>query len=158
MTMPHATTTSFETESLIDLVDRKRDCLTRLLALGRSQLELIDDDAMTSWVPLLAEKRQLLAELQRVERQLDPFRAQDPESRRWRSPADRQHCAGLIASCRALFAEIVAQEQHSNSQLHRRRNVVAVRLDAAQQARQARVAYAKLSAETTNRLDLSSDW
>ena len=43
---------------------------------------------MTDLLKLLAAKQTVLDQLQQVERQLDPFRDEDPEARVWRSPAD----------------------------------------------------------------------
>jgi hypothetical protein len=156
--MQHETAvTSFETELLSELVDRKRDCLQRLHALGRRQLELIDvNDEVNQLMPLLAEKQRLVGDLARIEHRLDPFRAQDPEGRTWRCAADRQRCAETVANCRALFAEILAQEKCAETRLNQQRGFMAVRLCEARQARQARAAYASRP-ELMNRLDLSSD-
>jgi hypothetical protein len=156
--MQHAlATTSFETDLLTDLAGRKRECLTQLHALSQRQLELIEANDMTQLLGLLSAKQRLLVDLQQIERLLDPFRGQDPESRQWRCRADRQRCAELIANSQTLFAEIVAQENQSEAQLQRRRDGTAARLHQAHQAQQARAAYGAFPADATNRLDLSCD-
>ena len=40
--------------------------------------------------------------LQTIERELDPFRNQAPELRRWRTPVERARCAELLDRCEAL--------------------------------------------------------
>ena len=45
---------------------------------------------MTQLLDLLAAKQQMLNDLQRIERGLDPFRSQDPDLRQWPNPESRK--------------------------------------------------------------------
>lgn len=148
---------AMETDNLAELVAGKRSCLTELRDLGRRQLELIESGDMTGLLSLLAVKQKSLARLQRIERALDPFRQQDPESRVWRTPEDRQRCAGQAQQCEALLGEIVAQEKHAEGVLVRRRDEAAQRLQGAHFAGQARGAYQGGAAEPISQLDLTSE-
>ncbi len=130
------------TDLLGDLIRRKHNCLLHLRDLGARQLGLVRQGSMDELLDVLAAKQQLLVELQRIERGLDPFRGQDPEARAWRSPDDRQRCAEELARCDALLAEIMAQEKQSEQELIRRRDEAARRLQGAHTAAQARQAYA----------------
>lgn len=153
---PITTASAFETDRLAELAGRRHECLSQLHALSRRQLELIDQEDMTQLLGVLAAKQRVLGELQEVERELDPFRGQSPEERRWRTPEARRQCAELIARSEALFAEILRREKEGEEQMRRRRDETAVRLQGARSATQARTAYAGDSARA-RRLDLSSE-
>jgi hypothetical protein len=148
---------TLDTDMLADLIRAKRTCLIQLRDMGRRQLELIDGGDMTTLLDLLAAKQRTLNQLQRVERALDPFRGQDPETRPWRSPDDRAACAEQLAQCEALLGEIVSQEKLSETQLVRRRDEAAARLQGAHLASHARGAYAGVPYANVNQLDLSSE-
>jgi len=146
-----------ETDVLAGLICSKRDCLTQLRDMGRRQLETIDEGDMTSLLDILAAKQQWLARLRQIERALDPFRNQDPESRQWRTPEDRGRCARQIAECEQLLSEIIRQEKRGERAMVRRRDEAATRLQAAHFAGHARGAYAEQSQNTINQLDLNSE-
>jgi hypothetical protein len=95
--------------------------------------------------------------LQRIERTLDPFRGQDPEARRWQSPQHRGACAEQVQQCEALLAEIISQENCSERALVRRRDEVALRLQGAHLAGQARGAYTAEPPHGVGQLDLLSE-
>jgi len=79
--------------------------------------------------------------LQQVERQLDRFRGEDPQQRRWRTPEARQECAVDLAECESLLAGIMALEKQSEQELVQRRDEAAARLAGVHAAGQARSAY-----------------
>ncbi len=130
------------TDVLADLIRAKRTCLMRLRDMGRRQLELIEAGEMTGLLDLLSARQKSIGQLQRIERALDPFRSEDPQQRRWRSPQDRAACAEQIQQCDALLGEIVSQEKCAEAALIRRRDQTAARLQEVHQAARARGAYA----------------
>lgn len=146
-----------QTDNLAELIAGKRACLTELRDLGRRQLELVESGDMTGLLSLLAVKQKSLARLQRLEKALDPFREQDPESRAWRTPEDRQRCAANVQECEALLGEIVTQEKHAEGVLVRRRDEAAERLQETHFAGQARGAYQGGAAGPISQLDLTSE-
>jgi hypothetical protein len=150
------TTASFDTDVLARLVGAKRACLAQLRDLGERQFELIECGNTTALLDVLSAKQRPLIELQRIERALDPFRNQDPEKRRWRSPADRAACARLVAECEATLGEIVRREKQCESVLTRQRDEAAVRLQGLRTAGQACGAYTAMTHVQTSQLDLSS--
>jgi hypothetical protein len=149
--------TAWDTDQLADLVRRKHDCLARLHELGRSQVNLVAAGELNELLLVLSGKQQLLEHLQMIERQLDPFRDQAPELRRWRSSEHREQCAALIESCEALLAEIVEQERRSETQLCLRRDETAARLQGAHLASRARGAYANSTSGDAVQLDFYSE-
>ncbi len=147
----------FETDTLLELVGEKRDCLLRINAMGIKQAELIEQENMTALLDILAAKQRLLLQLQRIEKGLDPFRSQDPDKRKWRSPEYRQSCADKLQECETVLAEIISREKGSEDELVRRRDSAAVRLQGAHTAGIARGAYSTIKQDTNSQIDLSSD-
>lgn len=148
---------ALETDILGDLIGRKRSCLAQLRAIGERQLDLVRLGSMTDLLELLAVKQHVLLQLQQVERELDRFRGEDPEKRRWRSPEGRRECAAQWAECEALLAQIMAQERQSERELTRRRDEAAARLEEVHTASQARGAYLAGPRNGVVQLDLISD-
>jgi hypothetical protein len=147
----------FDTEILADLIGRKHHLLSQVRQLGRKQLELIEVNDLTQLLKLLASKQKILTELQSIERQLDPFRAQDPETRIWRSAGDRDRCARIAAECETLRTEIFEAERTGESRLALRRDEAALQLQGLHQASQVRHAYAQPPQNERRQLDLSSE-
>lgn len=142
-------------DALTELVSRKLACLARLHELGRRQLALVDEGNMDRLIETLAAKQQLLPELQTLERALQPWRDQPAEQRAWRSEADRQRCAELLAQAERLFREILVHEKHSEERLVRRRDEAAQRLAGAHTATFARSAYSADGRRAQVQLDLT---
>ena len=150
-------TNALESDLLADLIVRKRDCLVQLRDLGPRQLALVREGSMTTLLDLLSAKQRLLLELQRLERQLDPFRGQDPDARRWSTPETRQQTARRLAECETLLAQIVRQDKECEEELIDRRRRTAIRLQDVHAAHRARGAYLAPGSGVAARLDLSSE-
>lgn len=146
-----------ETDLLAGLIARKHQCLLELREMGRRQLELAAGGEMVRLMDLLAAKQAALGRLQRVERALDPFRAQSPEARAWRSPDDRARAAARLAECEALLGEIVRQEKESEREMVRRRDEAAARLRGVHSAAEARGAYTAAPEPQGAQIDLLSE-
>ncbi len=149
--------TLLETEKLAGLIRRKRDYLLSLRDMGKRQMEFVADGEMARLLDVLAAKQRVLNDLQRVERALDPFRDQDPETRIWRNAEARADCAKLLDECQDLFRETVEQERQSEAALTVRRDEAAVRLHGAHVAGRARGAYTDRDQGSISQLDLSSE-
>jgi hypothetical protein len=149
--------TTYETDLLLDLVGRKHDLLCQLQELGEKQHELIGAGDISQLLTLLVSKQRLLTQMHATEKQLNPFRGQLAETRRWRSEALRQRCAELLAKCDELLGQIVEREKHSESCLRQRRDEAAERLQGAHSAGKARSAYTTPNQSRASRLDLTSE-
>lgn len=147
----------FETDWLGDLIRRKRSCLAQLLQLGMTQLELVRAGRINELLELLAAKQHVLTQVQQLERQLDRFRGEDPQKRRWRTPEARQACAADLADCERLLAQIMAQEKQSEQELVLRRDEAAARLAGVHSAGEARSAYTAQLQPAAGRLNLVSE-
>ncbi len=109
--------------------------------LGQRQSELISTGEMASLLRLLSAKNQVIAAIQAIEKELDPFHAQDPEQRQWHSSQARVHCAQLAEECRLLLAEVMQMERDNEQKMTVRRDEVANQLQAARASSTARGAY-----------------
>jgi len=138
----NSTVTEYDTDVLAALVAAKLKILELLAQLARKQLALADQGQTTDLLKLLAAKQTVLAQLQHVERRLDPFRSQDPETRIWRSALDRQRCQEQAARCDELLAETMGVEKQGEAAMLRRRDHAASVLAGASAAADAQAAYA----------------
>jgi hypothetical protein len=134
-------TTATGTERLSALVTAKRDALQLVARLSRQQLELVHAGEMTWLIKLLSAKQTMLGQLQAIERDLAPYRDQDPEARCWSSPVARAACQVEADRCNALLAEILQLENQSEAAMQARREAAAAALFATQSATAARQAY-----------------
>ena len=138
----HTPVFEHDTDLLAALVAAKLKILELLAQLAHKQLALADRGESTDLLKLLAAKQTVLAQLQHVERRLDPFRSQDPEARVWRSPADRQRCQERANRCDELLAETMRVEKQGEAAMIRRRDQAASVLAGAAAAADAQAAYA----------------
>lgn len=117
-----------DTEQLAKLIEDKHACLAQLHALAQRQQELIEGGDMKQLLRLLAAKQHFIATLQRLERDLAPYRDEDPEARQWRSAEDRTRCAAQAAACRELLNGIVHMETSNEALMTQRWHAAADRL------------------------------
>jgi hypothetical protein len=129
------------TQQLTDLIRKKHQVLVQLRDFGRRQAELVSGGEIGALLKLLAAKQKLIAGLQTLESELKPYYLQDPETRTWRSPADRAECATMANDCNALLEEIVALERQGAEQMDARKNDVAQQLQQVHSAAHVRGAY-----------------
>ena len=87
---------------------------------------------------------------------LDPFRNQDPDRRRWRTPEGRETCAEELARCEQLLAEIVGLEKQSEQDMICRRDEAAARLTGVHSASHARESYLAEPRSARGRFNLTS--
>jgi flagellar biosynthesis/type III secretory pathway chaperone len=146
-----------ETDLLVELIGKKLAIVEQLRDLSRRQSDLIADGDIQRLLSVLSAKQTLLSELQKVQQRLEPFRKQDPESRRWRSQPDRQRCRTLVERCEALLGEIMLIEKQSESEMAQRRDAALSRLQESHSSAEATRAYIRPPAPLRGSLDLSSD-
>jgi hypothetical protein len=130
-----------DTEVLTRLVQVRHELLRQLAELARRQPELIRAADMNRLLSLLAVKQRLLNELLKVDRQLDPFRSQDPEQRTWRTVEARDRCREMVHRSEDLLREIRGIEQECETELAARRDHAAESLRRMHEASRATQAY-----------------
>ena len=146
-----------ETDLFAELIGKKLAVLEQLRDLSRRQTDLIADGDMERLFTVLSAKQTLLSELQKTQKLLEPFRHQDPEARRWRTPADRDRCRQLRERSESLLGEILLVEKQCESEMARRRDDVVTRLRNVQMSADATQAYSQPHAPRHSILDLSSE-
>lgn len=129
------------TDVLAELMHTKRKVLEQLCATARRQSELINTGEMTGLIRLLSGKQKLVNALHAVERGLEPYRNENPESRVWASPAQRAACQQDAAECSRLLDGLLAKEHEQELQMVDRRDLVASQLRQVQSAHEAASAY-----------------
>ena len=149
--------TSSNTERLAELIATRHELLVQMRDLGRLQMEFIGSNDFTQLLKVLASKQRVLTALQAADRELKPFRDDDPASRSWNNPQRREQCAELARRCDSIFREIVEQERHSEALLAACRDEASARLHGAHSSAQARGAYVTQSTAARSYLDLSSE-
>ena len=145
-----------DTVRLAELITRKRKILEQVNVLTQMQPETIEKGDTGRLLHVLAAKDRLLNDLQSVERELAPFRDQEPEDRVWRSVDDRMRCRAEAEQCEAILKEVMVTEQACERKLVDRRDRTATQLHAANDASRARTAYAS-DAGVRRSLDISSE-
>jgi|YNPMSStandDraft_1061717.scaffolds.fasta_scaffold02031_7 hypothetical protein len=151
-----AFSTGFDTDRLAELVSQKYRLLQSVQELVARQEELIERGEMTSLLEVLVVKQRMLDELQTLERRLEPFRHQDPQTRRWRNEVLRQQTAARLQECQKLLADILQREKRCESELLRRREETAEQLRNLCTTSQMLAAYQAVQSVPQNQLDLAS--
>jgi hypothetical protein len=142
---PYATSTV----QLAELIATKLQVLKVLVRLSRRQVELIEIGEMATLIKLLAAKQTVMNQLQAIERELEPFRGEDPDRRAWRLPAERTACQAQAELANALLASALELEQQAEIAMLHRREHTASTLVALQTASDARTAYAAIPSTPT---------
>ena len=151
------TTTTSDTDRLAALVESKFQVLSLLLRLAEQQLALIEAGEMGLLMKLLTAKQSLLSQLSELERQLDPFRGDDPDARIWRRPQDRAACQRQAELAAQKLAELMELEKKGESEMVRRRDGAAARLQGVHSAAEARHAYAARPGGQSSGLELCDE-
>ena len=145
------------TQQLATLVHRKAELLTLLKQLAERQFGVIAGEDTTLLLKMLAAKQSLVDQLQAVERDLAPFRAEDPETRAWPVMEDRRRCQVEAARCETLIQEILALDRHGEGELIRRRDAAAEQLQGLHTSAHAQRAYLQMPDAVAGGLDLLSE-
>lgn len=128
-------------ETLADLIAKRRHCLVKLRDLGRKQSELIASGEMGPLLRSFSAKNQWIVAVQTIEKELAPYHEQNPSERVWASEERRSQCADQATECKDLLDEIMKLERQNEQRMTERRDQVANQLQAAHAAGTVRTAY-----------------
>jgi hypothetical protein len=146
-----------DTDRFAQLIDAKLTVLRQLQAIAQKQLLAIEESELTSLLSVLAAKQQLLDVLKQLDSQLEPYRAQDPESRIWRTPQDRVRCRQQAERCEAILRDVLGLEKQAESAMIRRREDVTNQIQQLDHAANAQRAYVQTPVAASSSLDLTSE-
>jgi hypothetical protein len=130
------------TDRLAALVAAKLQLVEMLLRLAERQLALVSENQTGGLLKVLAAKQGVLDQLQRLERELDPFRGENPEARHWRHSSQRAECQQQVELTSQLLAQVMNLEKQGEAAMLRRRETIEAELASVQSAADARHAYA----------------
>lgn len=145
------------TDVLAELIEAKLLLLRQLRELAAQQAHVIEQGDMSRVMSVLAIKQRLLNAIEQVERQLDPFREQDPDQRVWKSPTHRQRARESSEQCDALLNEIMAVEKACEAQLSFRRDHTAEQIRSAHFSTHAAWAYQPSTGFSGGQFDASCE-
>jgi hypothetical protein len=142
------------TEQLATLVSAKRQVLKIVVQLAERQVEMIGAGRIEDLMKLLAAKQTVLAQLQTLERELAPYRDDDPERREWASQAARAACQAEAEEANGLIARSLELERQAETLMIARRDAAGQALSSFQAASDARTAYAPVMGVTAAALHM----
>jgi len=145
-----------ETDLMVELIGRKLACLEQLRDLSRRQADLIAEGNIQRLLSVLSAKQTLLADLQKTQQRLEPFRKQEPEARVWHSAQDRQRCRLMVERCETLLGAILVIEKRSEVEMAQRQDAARARLQSNHSSAEATRAYIRAAVPARGSLDLSS--
>ena len=134
--------TKLDTDRLAELVAARLQVLELLAQLAARQLALVGSGEIADLLKLLAAKQTVLAQLQQLERLMDPFRQEDPEARGGAVADDRRRCQQAATRCDELLATTIELERQGEANMLLRRDAAATVLSGMHGAAAATAAYA----------------
>lgn len=147
-----------QTDQLEQLIIEKHKVLEQLHTLSRYQLQLASSlDHVEDLMRVVAAKQTLIDQLLNLDEQLNPFRDQDPESRNWRNPADRQRVSEIARNSKVLLDELKQFENQSEQRVREKRDEVSAQLQASQKSTSTLEGYASSQPEMVSQFDLTSE-
>lgn len=144
------------TDRLADLMAERLRTLGELVKLARRQRELAHEGSLVGVVEALSAKQPYVDRLLAIERDLNPYRDEDPETRVWRDEEAKTRTRRMAELSQPLLAETLAIETECERILVALKEETATQLGAAQGAEAVRRGY---GGRTTRRgsLDLSTE-
>jgi len=148
--------TTTDTQQLSALIERQWNILSALRVLALQQVDCLGAEEGEMLLSMIARKQPLIEELLLIQRQLGPYRGQDPEQRTWQDESARACCQAMQASCENLHQEIVRLESMALGELEMNRNAVAAQLQDCRDATLATSAYTADTVLSESSLDLTN--
>lgn len=122
-------TTTEATDFLARLIDRKHRILKDLLVMSLRQYEIIKDREEVRLRSLFATKQGVIDDLLQVEKALEPYRADEPNSRIWRSEELRSVVRNLCNENEKLLGNIRSIDQLCERLLKEQMATLSVEVD-----------------------------
>ncbi len=107
---------------LIKILEKRADAFDRIYVTSLRQGELAHGNDMPGLLEVLAAKQRMLDDLERIERELDPYRDTPPEKRRWATDEERRYADRLIRRCEIRLRAIIDQDRESERILAEKRS------------------------------------
>ena len=144
------------TDLLADLMAQRLGTLDELVKLARRQRELALEGSLVGVVEALTAKQPFVDQLLAIERALNAYRDDDPETRVWRSEEVRNRTRRIAELSQPLLVETLAIENECERLLMAVKEDVGTQLRMSQGVDVARRGYAGKTARRGS-LDLSTE-
>lgn len=109
-------------QQLATLITSRHRIIEHLHLLVQRQLEVVRSGDVTRLLESLGRKQYLLFEIEQIERQLDPYRHEEPELRIWPNPQTRTETQETIEESKRLLAEIHTIDEECMEELEKQKN------------------------------------
>ncbi len=116
------------TARLTELAEQKLHLLTQLRELSLTQSQLAEQRGADELLTLLSRKTNAIEILHRIQTELTPFQAQDPENRSWPTPVERERCRSLFDRSEKLIAEILVIDNQTLGEMTLQRDLIGQQL------------------------------
>lgn len=144
------------TDLLLGCMRQRCEILEALRTLAESQAMTAGQAEIDLMLGVLGRKQALFEELADVQRLLQPYMHDDPESRLWRTPQQRQQCRQLAELGQRILRETMHIEQQTLEDMTLRRDAVATQLQDGQDSILAQTAYRADSLLGEGTLDIAN--
>jgi hypothetical protein len=116
---------SFGTKKLQELGSLKLHLLRSARELSIQQFEVMQSDDVSTLLTVLSRKSELLDTLRTLQKDLDPYREQQPEDRHWDSEEERLACRKTFEEIDRLLEELTQMDNQALEQMTKQRDAMA---------------------------------
>lgn len=117
--------------------------LGELLYASEKQWKFVQAGDTNLLLRLLAEKQKIFHSLEKIERELDPYRNIEPKDRQWENEQDRLDCDTAIQECNRLLEKIMETDKRSEAELIRQKDEIQKELNHSETSGRAAASYLK---------------
>ena len=142
---------SIPCDRLMDLLRQEQALYETFLEFSRRQLTVIQAGEVSDLLSLLGRKQELLAQIDRVERELAPAKAHWDQVRASFSDAERAAVEALIDAVRGVLEELIGLEKKGEESLRAQRRKTLDRIEQAERGTQLGAAYGAGAKPVVNR-------
>jgi hypothetical protein len=148
---------SFGTKKLQELGSLKLHLLRSARELSIQQFEVMHSDDVTTLLTVLSRKSELLDTLRTLQKDLDPYREQQPEARHWDSEEERLACRKTFEEIDRLLEELTQMDNQAIEQMTQQRDAMASQIAQFATAEAVQNAYASsfFSSDDDNQSEVS---
>jgi hypothetical protein len=116
---------SFGTKKLQELGSLKLHLLRSARELSIQQFEVMQSDDVATLLTVLSRKSEILDTLRTLQKDLDPYRDQQPEDRQWDSAEERLACRKTFEEIDRLLEELTQMDNRALEQMTQQRDAMA---------------------------------
>jgi len=113
------------TKKLQELGNLKLHLLRSARELSIQQIEVMQSDDVATLLTVLSRKSEILDTLKTLQKELDPYRNQEPEDRIWDSAEEQASCRKIFEEIDRLLEELSQMDNQALDQMTHQRDAMA---------------------------------